>query len=151
MKHTKRNEIILWTAVVLWLLLALFLSFQNGNSTAETSGTIAKIICSILLGCGINVDYSVLHSILRTSAHFFVFCVFGILQESAILCGSHEKNRIRQGIFCIAVCTAICIAPEVIKRWIPGRHLQWDEALLNVLGAYAGMIVVCATKKIKAP
>lgn len=151
MKQTKRMEIILWSAVILWLLLALFLSFQNGNSTAETSGTIAKIICSILLGCGINVDYSILHPTLRTSAHFFVFCVFGILLESAFMSGSHEKNRIRQGIFCIAVCTAICITPEVIKRWIPGRHLQWGEALLNVLGAYVGMIVVCAIKRIKAP
>lgn len=151
MKRTKRIEIILWIAVVLWLLLVLFFSFQSGTSTAKASGTIAKIIYSILVRCGINVDYSVLHPSLRTSAHFFVFCVFGILLESAILSGSHEKNRIRPGIFCIAVYTAICIAPEVIKRWIPGRHLQWDEALLNILGAYVGMIVVCATKKIKAP
>ena len=22
------------------------------------------------------------------------------------------------------------------KLWIPGRHLQWDEVLLNVIGTY---------------
>lgn len=149
MKRTKRIEIILWMAVVLWLLLVLFFSFQNGSGTAKTSGTAAKIICSILLRCGIDVDYSVLHPLLRTTAHFFVFFVFGILLEGAILSGSHRRNRIWQGVSCIAVCTAICIVPEVIKQWIPGRHLQWDEALLNVLGAYLGAIVVCAIRRIR--
>ena len=24
----------------------------------------------------------------------------------------------------------------LIKLWIPGRHLQWNEVLLNVIGAY---------------
>lgn len=150
MKRTKRTEIILWTAVALWLLQVLFLSFQNGNSTAETSGVIAKIVCSILLRCGINAHYSVLHRILRTSAHFLVFCVFGILLESAILSGSNERDCFRQRCFGIIACTTVCIVPEIIKQWIPGRHLQWGEALLNVLGAYVGMIIVYAIKRIKA-
>ena len=133
---------ILWAAVVAWTILALFLTLQNGTGTAAASNRIAREVHRVLTGFGIIVQYSKLHQALRIAAHFIVFGVFGVLLEAAILTSSQHANILRTCIPALLVCTAISIVPEVLKLWVPGRHLQWDEVLLNVIGAYGGVLGV---------
>lgn len=133
---------ILWAAVVAWTILALFLTLQNGTGTAAASNRIAREVHRVLTGCGIVVQYSKLHQALRTAAHIIVFGVFGMLLEAAILASSPHATVRRNCIPALLVCTAISVMPEVLKLWVPGRHLQWGEVLLNLIGAYVGVLGV---------
>ena len=133
---------ILWAAVVAWTMLALFLTLQNGTGTAAASNRIAREVHRMLTGCGIIVQYSKLHQALRTAAHIIVFGVFGMLLEAAILSSLQHPGVLKACIPTLLACTAISIVPEVLKLWVPGRHLQWDEVLLNVIGAYIGVLGV---------
>ena len=41
------------------------------------------------------------------------------------------------------LCVFIAVLAEVGKLAVPGRHLTWSEAGLNVIGAVVGVAVVC--------
>lgn len=139
MSRKRLSQVVLWSAVTAWTMLALFLTLQNGIDTAETSNKIAREVYHFLVRCGIAVRYSKLHQVLRIGAHFALFCIFGILLEAAILTSSQHPSLFKACVPTLLICTAISIIPEVIKLWIPGRHLQWNEVLLNIIGAYAGV------------
>lgn len=133
-------QVVLWAAVIAWAVIALFLTLQNGVDTAETSGRITRCICQLLKRCDISVSFPELHLTMRKSAHFLVFGVFGVLFEAAILVSSQRASILRLYVPSLAICTVLAIVPEVIKLWIPGRHLEWNEVLLNVIGAYSGVL-----------
>ena len=38
----------------------------------------------------------------------------------------------------VVACSACAVIAEVGKIWIPGRHLQWDETMLDVAGVICG-------------
>lgn len=137
----------LWAAVIAWTMLALFLTFQNGADTAQTSGKIAKEIYRILGRCGIVVEYAKLHQTLRIIAHLVLFCIFGMLLEAAIIVSSCHPSMLKSCFPALLICTVISIIPEVVKLWIPGRHLQWDEVLLNIIGAYGGVSMIALGMK----
>ena len=139
MSRKQLSQVVLWTAVAVWTMLALFLTLQNGIDTAKTSNKIAREVYHLLVRCGIAVRYSKLHQVLRIGAQFALFCIFGILLEAAILASSQRPSIFKSCIPTLLICTAISIIPEVIKPWIPGRHLQWNEVLLNIIGSYAGV------------
>ena len=139
MSMKRLSQVVLWSAVTAWTMLALFLTLQNGIDTAETSNKIARELYHLLVRCGIVVRYSKLHQVLRIGAHFALFCIFGILLEAAILTSSQHPSLFKACVPTLLICIAISIIPEVIKLWIPGQHLQWNEVLLNIIGAYAGV------------
>lgn len=147
MSKKKLIQGVLWAAVIAWTMLALFLTFQNGADTAQTSGKIAKEIYRILGRCGIVVEYAKLHQTLRIIAHFVLFCIFGMLLEAAIIVSSCHPSMLKSCFPALLICTVISIIPEVVKLWIPGRHLQWDEVLLNIIGAYGGVFMIALGMK----
>ena len=92
MSRKQLSQVVLWTAVAVWTMLALFLTLQNGIDTAKTSNKIAREVYHLLVRCGIAVRYSKLHQVLRIGAHFALFCIFGILLEAAILASSQRPS-----------------------------------------------------------
>lgn len=144
----------IWLAVLVWLGMLLYLSFQTGEGTAETSGRLAVLVSSILSTLGIETSYAVLHGILRTAAHIVVFLIFGGLLEAAVSKtikatirkpGRFEKIEMAERIWKVhglpavmLICVGIAILSEVLKIYIPGRHLDWPEVGLNIAGAWLG-------------
>lgn len=122
---------------VLWMIFAFFLSLQNGDGTDELSGGLTRWLIDLLGAVDIHLDYAGFHMFLRTAAHFVVFFVLEIL-----FCWSAVSGRdpVRRWHLQAALGAGIMIAvlAEVGKQWIPGRHLQWDEVLLNVSGVGCG-------------
>lgn len=140
MSRGRAIQVILWAVIIAWTALALFLTLQNGIDTAETSSRIAKSVYQLLKRCGIIVSFPEFHLAMRKSAHFLVFGIFGVLFEVAVLVSSRHAGILRTCIPSLVVCTVLSIVPEAIKLWLPGRHLEWDEVLLNVIGAYCGVL-----------
>lgn len=138
MPHRDRTiTYLLWTASILWLCLCLFLSWQKGDNTVALSGKVAVNIKRVIHLFGIEVDLDVLDACLRKGAHVGMFYIMGIL-----FCCSFHRSWFRVSamsvVLTISFCSVCAVVAEVGKVWIPGRHLQWSEVLLNVIGVVCG-------------
>lgn len=131
---------VLWLISIIWLGVCLFLSWQKGDDTAGLSGTIATAVKRVINVFGIEIDLNILHQWLRQAAHVLVFFVAGILFYCSFWHSMMESSR--RGLYSLLVtillCSLFAVIAEVGKLWIPGRHLQWSETLLNVIGIVCG-------------
>ncbi len=143
------KKIILWAAVLAWIALSSFLSVQTGTESSRLSGSIAAFIADLAKGwLGMNVDMETFHQTLRKAAHILVFLVMGGLLEIACAeTGGVSAKWSRPMALCaLAACTTIALFNEFQKRWVQGRHCNWDEAALNVLGAAAGVLLAAGIR-----
>lgn len=139
----RKDKIItysLWAAFVLWIGFCLFLSWQTGEDTTRLSENVAQTVKRVVHIFGVEVELDNLHAWLRKAAHIVTFFVSGVL-----FCCSFQRSLKRNShtfmlsfSLSAALCSLCAIATEVCKVWIPGRHLHWDEALLNVAGTVCG-------------
>ncbi len=150
-KREKTWTYSLWTVTLLWMGLCLYLSWQPGEDTTALSGEIAQAVKRVIRLFGVEVDITNLHTALRKLAHPAVFCVAGIL-----LCCSAKRSIFRDPHRDAAACaisvlaiSILAVVAEVGKLWIPGRHLQWDETLLDVAGAVCGSVVAWVISKLR--
>ena len=147
LKPSKPNPIVrgsLWTATLAWYAVCLYLSWQNGEDTFNTSWNLANVSLEVLKHFGIRPDLHQFHTYLRLVAHFGIFFVAGGLQASA-MARSSQKHRY---LLSAGISSLVAVAGEVGKINIPGRHLQWDETGLNVIGAVCGVLLVKAAKAV---
>ena len=140
----KKKTVFIWFFCVSWFFLLIYLSSEDGTSTAERSHFIAKFIGDLF---GLSKSkYSEIHEILRISAHFIIFFVMGILLCLAIYA---TWRKWKTAIFStLGFCFALSIFDEAKKIFIPGRHLSWSEAGLNALGALFGVAIVLCLNQI---
>ena len=151
-KSGKTLTYILWIATVLWMGLCLYLSWQPGEETASLSGAFTRVVRSGLQLFGFEIDMDALHVLLRRNAHMGVFLVAGVLTFFAVgrsLAKSAYADVLTFGI-AAAACALLAVVAEVGKLWVPGRHLQWDETLLDVIGVICGAALAWVVKVICA-
>lgn len=137
-------QILLGVATTAWLIFCLYLSWQPGEETVQFTQRIARFLLDLLGRLGLQPDARQFHAGLRLFAHFGVFYVTGLLTTAALYV-SLPRDKHRMG-FCIAagLCSLVAVLVEAGKLAVPGRHLTWSEAGLNVLGTLAGMAVANA-------
>ena len=147
----KRRAAILWAATALWMGLCLFLSWQPGEETTTLSGEIAQAVHRVIRLFGFEVDITIIHSLLRKLAHPAVFFVAGVLLCWATT-RSLPRGLHRTALACLIAAlavSALAVLAEAGKLWIPGRHLQWDETLLDVAGAVCGSVVAWVISRLR--
>lgn len=76
---------------------------------------------------------------LRTLAHIFVFLVEGVFLAFAL--AGVMRKRVVSALTAFWISVPLCALDELHKLAIPGRHCQWNEAGLNLLGALIGIIL----------
>lgn len=128
--------IFLWLAALLWTALCLYLSWQPGKETAQTSQELAAPLLQALAVFGVAPEPEVFHLRLRLAAHFGVFYIDGLLLTAAFWDGFRQPGR--AFAWGTAAGTVVAVAAEVAKVGIPGRHLTWSETGLNVVGTVCG-------------
>ena len=131
---------ILWLAAIGWTAFCLFLSWQTGAATGALRLKIAQFLLKLLGHVGITLELNTFHMALRLAAHFGVFFLAGLLFDAALGTTLPPTGRANGAAFFVAalVYSAGAVLAEVAKLKIPGRHLQWDEAMLNVAGVLCG-------------
>lgn len=136
---------ILWGLAAAWLGLCFFLSWQTGEDTAQVSLRLAAVLLRLMGRVGLHPDPVAFHAFLRTSAHWGAFLVAGALVSGAAAVTWWDRPRPALVAFAVgmALCAVSACASEMVKVLIPGRHLQWDELGLNLLGAAMGVLPVC--------
>lgn len=137
--------VLLWIITLLWLGFCLYLSWQTGAETAGFSWRIVQFLLPILNKFGLSPDPQRFHMGLRLFAHFGVFFVTGVLFAGSleVMFSGRAHRDVIVFLLAAAIGAFIAVAAEVGKLAVPGRHLTWSEAGLNVLGAACGAAVVC--------
>lgn len=140
MEKDRLRTKILWAVSILWMCFCLFLSWQPGEDTVKLSGAVAKTVRRIIYLFGVEIDLNILHTWLRKAAHAVMFFVSGVLFFCSFVRSLKHRRRasLLASLFAAALCSICAVIAEVGKVWIPGRHLQWDEVLLNVAGVIFG-------------
>jgi len=64
---------LVWLSVFVWFGTLLYLSFQTDEGTVKTSSRLATVVYGILFVLGIELSYSMIHGMRRTTAHIVVF------------------------------------------------------------------------------
>lgn len=141
------NRIILTITFLIWTALTLFLSFQPGTDTANTSMSLTKYILGLFIQG--DIPYETLehwHMTFRLWAHPVIFCFYSILAMGV------TTEFIRKRWICVLLTgisgIALAVFTEVWKWNIPGRHFDRQEMMLNVFGVIVGMLVYAGVEKI---
>jgi VanZ family protein len=141
------KRVILWSSLLLWITLAIFLSRQTGAETTSLSLRLAKSIIDFFL---LNIDLYAFHLLLRKAAHIGIYLVTGVLMAGACIATFPRKAAF---IIALLFTAALSVLDELQKIHIEGRHCQWDEVGLNMFSAVIGIGIVllaCCRKKQRA-
>ena len=127
MSKKESVKTVLWLLFSLWLVITVVLSSQNGPETASFSRW-TRVLMNLLHIP--EAKAAAFHAFLRKSAHIVVFFVLGGLLYGALFVTLRNSKHV--WLWAGISCSAFAILDEVKKIFIAGRHLQWDEAGLNV-------------------
>ena len=132
----KKSHILLWILCCSWLVFLLWLSSEDGVSTAYTSRQLSQLILQLLHLS--KKQLSQVDQLIRTLAHFVGFFVMGGLSYTASKATWAESKH--QVIKVITAGAVLAVLDEVKKLFITGRHLSWPEAGLNAVGIVCGVL-----------
>ncbi len=125
-----------WAATtILWFAVMTYLSHQNGEETSKTSWILAEDVHRIWA----RESTEKINAFLRKAAHTVVFFILTILLEKTLAeIGSGTLRVVWTGLLVVW-----CLADEVTKTFVPGRHFSWLDVGLNLLGFLLGMGTSC--------
>jgi len=132
----KKSQILLWFLCFLWLVFLLWLSSEDGVSTAYNSRQLTQLILKLL-----HLSTKQLPQVdrtIRTLAHFVGFFILGGLSYTAAQTTWVESKNLLLKVMMPGI--VLAVLDEVKKVYISGRHLSWPEAGLNALGILCGIL-----------
>ena len=127
---------MLWILCCSWLVFLLWMSSEDGVSTAYTSHQLSQLILKLF-----HLPQNQLSQVdqtIRTLAHFVGFFVMGGLSYIASKATWAESKCLV--IKVITAGAVLAVLDEVKKLFITGRHLSWPEAGLNAVGIVCGVL-----------
>ena len=141
------KRVFLTISLILYSVLILFLSFQPGGDTADTSMRFTNFILGLFIQG--DIPYETLmhwHMTFRLWAHPVIFCCYSILAMGV------TTEFVRRRIFCVVLTgisgILLAVLTEVGKWNIPGRHFDMEEMWLNVAGVVAGVVIYVVIAKL---
>lgn len=140
-KRTMKIRIIFAVAVVLNAALIFFLSAQNGEKSAETSGLlIERLFGDLFTKLGINLGdiavFAAIDHIIRKLAHFSEYAILGI--NLSVFIFTFDKKIPFTAICTVTSSFLYACTDEFHQYFIPARSAQFTDVLIDTLGAAAG-------------
>ena len=141
------KRILLLITFTLYIALILFLSFQTGGDTADTSMGLTKFILNIFIQD--DIPYEVLehwHMTFRLLAHPMLFIIYSMFAMGVIT----EFVKKRWGcILLVTLCGILLAVVTEVGKWnILGRHFDVEEMWLNIAGVVGGVLVYLVAAKV---
>ena len=143
-KRTMKIRIIFAVAVVLNAALIFFLSAQNGEKSAETSGLlIERLFGDLFTKLGINLSdiavFAAIDHIIRKLAHFSEFLLEGFW---LMLClRVYTRHFVRHMSWPILGGVLTALTDETIQMFVPGRSSSVRDVWIDTAGVLAGLLV----------
>ena len=144
LRKIRRKRAFWWTAFGLWLVLAVYLSSQNGSGSSDVSGWLAtklwrvsNALTKVLLDRGIS--YATFHFCVRKLAHFTVHLVLAFVTMRASAWSFPRREEATH--FTVVLALFMAIFDELIQLVAPGRSSVALDGVINLGGAVVGLLV----------
>ena len=137
-----RKKLIICTALfVVWLIIMLTLSSQNGTQTANVSKSLAFWLTRLIYRDAATYgNLFAVHTFIRKAAHVFLFAV--LCELLAEIVDSFKNSRKWFcAVFSVCAVSLFAFADEWHKLFISGRHFDMFDVMLNIIGAVLGTTV----------
>lgn len=130
---------VAWVVFAIWIIIATYLSSQNGSSTSETSLRFIRFFAKYVPV--VRRHESLCNDILRKMAHVIIFMLLCGLLFFALF--TTLKNTKQAYIGAVSFSLFFALFDEAKKLFIPGRHLHWLDVGMNMVGVLIGIVIVC--------
>ena len=158
----KKSKKGIWTLRILFGLLTLgccvyiFVnSAENAAKSASRSHEITEKLSPVLIEDYENLtppqktrEKSLLESRLRSSAHGMEFAALGMCSAAfalTFLGGKRKKTAAALlPLAAFAFCVLYALTDEAHQLLVPGRTFQWEDLLIDSVGAFIGILLVAA-------
>lgn len=139
-KQHKQNKLLFPILSILWVIVILSFSLQDGSRSSLQSGVITTTIQSILSNIGIDIERQLLSFLIRKTAHFTEFFILGVFVKQSSF---DLKNN-----FPIFLACFVPILDETVQSFVPGRAMAITDMVIDLVGIICGMIVYAFVVKI---
>lgn len=139
----KKKEIIIsWMLLVIWMIFIFIMSSFNGNISSNQSGSIADLIYNLF---DIS-DTEKVSLIVRKCAHVSEFFILGILVINLI-----SKYNVKYSyLISFIVCVLYASSDEFHQLFVSGRSGQVTDVLIDLIGVVLGLSIYCLIKYFKS-
>ena len=137
-------ELILWGMFSFMVAAGMYISFQNGEESKAAGKQLLATFTGIkdsekLYGQGQRDE---LMYLLRQSGRVLAFLAIGMvgtltIHVTCVKCGWFLKT-----VIAAAVLLPIACFTERMKIYIPSRHYSYEEMLISIAAAMAGLLIV---------
>lgn len=134
LKRHSHHKLIFPILSLLWVLIILWFSLQDGSTSSLQSGFITANIQKLLASFGINIERQLLSFLIRKTAHFTEFFILGMLIK--------QSSYILQNNALLYLCFLVPILDETVQSFVPGRAMALTDMLIDGAGILCGILVV---------
>ena len=125
--------------LALLLYLVMILSFQDGDSSASETISIAVRISQRTYTTPTEDEIRTVSLMLRYVAHLGLFFVVGLVTTFVSMVIFRRYYRIFGVLLSGGICYLLAYYTEYYKQFVEGRHFQMTDVALNWLGSAAGI------------
>ena len=131
-------ELILWGMFILMVAAVMYISFQNGEESKAAGKQLLATFTGIkdsekLYGQGQRDE---LMYLLRQSGRVLAFLAIGMVGTLTI------HVTFLKTVIAAAILLPIACFTERMKIYIPSRHYSYEEMLISIAAAMAGLLIV---------
>ena len=136
-EHMKKNKIIDWVILILWMGLIFYMSHQPGEVSSEQSGMVMELLT--FLGVDLNSYFGELAGlIIRKIAHFTEYFILFIFAYR-VLRYYCKKEQIKW--YGLLIVFFYACSDELHQGFIPGRGPSFKDVLIDTSGGLGALIV----------
>lgn len=125
-----------WLPAALWMGVIFLMSAMPGDASAETSGTLVRLLMgalSFLLGeeAAASLSIDTIHLLIRKGAHMAEYAVLFLLYHRAL----RFEGAKHPGMMALVLCAAYASTDELHQAFVAGRGPSVIDVGVDTLGA----------------
>lgn len=121
--------------LIAWMALIFFMSHQVATTSSGMSGYFVEPIKPYAP----DFTEDILTTLVRKSAHIFMYFVLGILIYLALQ--GHRFSNIRLIIYSILSAFVYAVTDEIHQMFVPGRSGEVRDIMIDTIGASIGILI----------
>lgn len=135
----KKQQIIAWGAVAVWMVLISLFSAQPGKESGALSGEFTRFFLNLIqtLLAGFQLDTENLHTFIRKTAHFLVYLILGALSANALR--TSGMTGWRRFVYAFLISVFYAASDEFHQAFVPGRGPSGWDVTIDGSGALLGI------------
>ena len=146
-KSNKTKRLVYGSLVIVWMLVIFFYSAQDGTKSGSSSSEITYFILDLFTRIGLisacnytQQQITDFEGWIRTIAHFTEYFIFGILALQFVRYSFAKKPVVGiTGSFLF--CIIYAVTDEFHQYFVPGRAMQLEDWLVDMLGVFCGIML----------